>query len=306
MDLPTAWNLDDKSTFLSINSSGLRVNYEGLGESDDDIGAIRANHPIPQQCNLFYYEVDIINEGKNKIIGIGFCEKTVNLNKRMPGWENGSWGYHGDDGKFFSCSGYGSPYGPSFSTGDTIGCCLNFKSNIVFYTKNGINLGIAFRNLEGTLYPCVGLGSQGGSVEVNFGSKKFKYAEATSEDIDDELLKEKWIDAFNMYINTTNIYVLEDLENSLKIKQDTTLKFRGKFNFTMGSYENATSDLTKLLDIEPNSKFALRYRAEAYYLMEKYKESLNDVNKLLKIETNDEWASKLLAKIIEKNWSRHR
>ncbi|KAF0517968.1 SPRY-domain-containing protein [Gigaspora margarita] len=217
MDLPTAWNLDDKSSSLSIDSSGLRVNYKGLGE---------------------------IDEGKNKIIGIGFCEKTVNLNK-MPGLDNGSWGYHGDDGYSF-CSGDYNHYGPLFSTGDTIGCCLNFKNNTVFFTKNGINLGIAFRNLKGILYPCVGLRSQGGSIEVNFGSRKFKFAATTSNDMD------------------------------------------------------AIIDLTKLLDIEPNSKFALRYRGEAYYLMEKYKESFNDVNKLLKIEGNEEWASKHFAKIIEK------
>ena len=45
--------------------------------------------------------------------------------------------------------------------------------------------GIAFQNenledlkevLGKGLYPCVGLKSQGGSVEVNFGHKKFKYA----------------------------------------------------------------------------------------------------------------------------------
>ncbi|RIB16372.1 hypothetical protein C2G38_2091105, partial [Gigaspora rosea] len=52
-------------------------------------------------------------------------------------------------------------YWTVFSTGDTIGCCLNFKNNSVFYTKNGINLGIAFRNLKRTLYPCFGLMSQG-------------------------------------------------------------------------------------------------------------------------------------------------
>ncbi|RIB11501.1 hypothetical protein C2G38_103246 [Gigaspora rosea] len=104
-----------------------------------------------------------------------------------------------------------------------------------------------------------------------------------------------------MCINSMNTYTLEDLENLLKIKQDTAaLKFRGKFNFIIGSYEDAIIDLTKLLDIEPTNKFALRYRADAYYLMEKYKESFNDVNKLLKIDINDEWASKLSAKIIEK------
>ena len=35
--------------------------------------------------------------------------------------------------------------------------------------------GIAFRDLKGILYPCVGLKSQGGSIEGNFGHKKFKY-----------------------------------------------------------------------------------------------------------------------------------
>ncbi|RIB26133.1 concanavalin A-like lectin/glucanase domain-containing protein [Gigaspora rosea] len=181
MDLLTAWNLDDKSTYLSVDSSGLRVSYEGLGENDEDVGAIRANHPIPPYCKLFYFEVDIIDEGKNKIIGIGFCEKEFDLN-RMTGWEDGSWGYHGDNGNFI-CSGNCHHHGPSFSNGDTIGCCLNFTNNTVFYTKNGINLGIAFRNLKGTLYPCVGLRSQGGSIEVNFGSRKFKFADIEAKPI---------------------------------------------------------------------------------------------------------------------------
>ncbi|RIB22775.1 concanavalin A-like lectin/glucanase domain-containing protein, partial [Gigaspora rosea] len=91
-------------------------------------------------------------------------------------WSYGSWGYYGYNGNIYCCSRSGSPYGPLFSTGDTIGCCLNFKNNTVFYTKNGINLGIAFRNLKGTLYPCVALWSKGQAIEVNFGSRKFKYA----------------------------------------------------------------------------------------------------------------------------------
>ncbi|RIB14339.1 concanavalin A-like lectin/glucanase domain-containing protein [Gigaspora rosea] len=150
MDLPTAWNLDNKSTNLNVDSSGLRVNYEN--------------------------EVDIIDEGKDTCITIGFCKKSFNLNGRMPGWDDDSWGYGGYSGNFYCCFVIGSPYGPSFSTGDTIGCCLNFKNNTVFYTKNGVNIGIAFRNLKGTLYPCVGLHSHGDSIEVNFGSRKFKYA----------------------------------------------------------------------------------------------------------------------------------
>ncbi|RIB21498.1 concanavalin A-like lectin/glucanase domain-containing protein [Gigaspora rosea] len=175
MDLPTAWNLDDKPFYLSIDLSGLRVNYEDLGSN---IGAIRANHPIPPQCKLFYFEVDIIDEGKNKWIGIGCSKKAVNLSGTL-GWYYGSWSYQGNDGKLYYFSGIGNPYGPLFSTGDTIGCCLNFTNNTVFYTKNGINLGIAFRNLKDSLYHCVGLYSPGGSIGVNFGSKKFKLAGTT-------------------------------------------------------------------------------------------------------------------------------
>ncbi|RIB07586.1 concanavalin A-like lectin/glucanase domain-containing protein, partial [Gigaspora rosea] len=123
---------------------------------------------------LFYFEVNILDKGDNGEIGIGFCAKTVNLN-RMPGWENNSWGYHGDDGNFYCCSGTGKSYGPLFTTCDTIGCCLNFRYKVAFYTKNGVHLGIAFQDLEGELYPCVGMRSRGGSMKVNFGHEKFKY-----------------------------------------------------------------------------------------------------------------------------------
>ncbi|RIB00394.1 hypothetical protein C2G38_2304712, partial [Gigaspora rosea] len=82
----------------------------------------RANYPIPPQCKLFYFEVDIIDEGKNKLIEIGFCEKEFSLNS-MPGLDYGSWGYHGENGNLNYISERSAPYGISFSTGDTIGCC---------------------------------------------------------------------------------------------------------------------------------------------------------------------------------------
>ena len=57
------------------------------------------------------------------------------------GWEKNSYGYHGDDGHSFCSSGTGKPYGPTFTTGDVIGCGINLIDNTCFYTKNGINLG---------------------------------------------------------------------------------------------------------------------------------------------------------------------
>ena len=68
------------------------------------------------------------------------------------GWDNDSWGYHGDDGRIFYNTGSGELYGPLFTTGDTIGCCLNFTNNTVFYTKNGVNLGNYYFNTNTLLF----------------------------------------------------------------------------------------------------------------------------------------------------------
>jgi len=59
----------------------------------------------------------------------------------VSGWEKNSYGYHGDDGHSFCSSGTGKPYGPTFTTGDVIGCGVNLIDNTCFYTKNGVNLG---------------------------------------------------------------------------------------------------------------------------------------------------------------------
>ena len=63
------------------------------------------------------------------------------LCSRLIGWEKNSYGYHGDDGHSFCSSGTGKPYGPTFTTGDVIGCGINLIDNTCFYTKNGVNLG---------------------------------------------------------------------------------------------------------------------------------------------------------------------
>ncbi|RIB30772.1 concanavalin A-like lectin/glucanase domain-containing protein [Gigaspora rosea] len=168
--------------FFSINQ--FKIKY--TGPDDYKVAAkILGNDPIPLVCKFFYFEVKIIDGGKNGMIGIGFCEP-IDQNKKtddldimaLPGQKNNSWGYHGDDGYLY-CSGSGEPYGPLYTTGDTIGCYLNFQKKIIFYTINGVNLGRACylpNDLEGNLYPCIGFRSQGGSVEVNFGDRKFEYS----------------------------------------------------------------------------------------------------------------------------------
>ena len=60
----------------------------------------------------------------------------------MPGLENTSWGYHGDDGhKFNNSLGTGLRYSEPYNAGDIIGCGIDMRTRKLFFTKNGVNLG---------------------------------------------------------------------------------------------------------------------------------------------------------------------
>lgn len=174
--LPTFWNSMDKSKNCEIGSNGLDLKYIGPGKQELHAALARTNFPMRQQCGLFYFEIHIQSKGEDGFVGIGFCRAENNLG-RLPGWDANSWGYHGDDGHSFAGTGVGQDYGPSFSTGDVIGCGVNFADNSAFYTKNGKNLGTAFRGIDTTkpLYPSVGLRTIGEKVTANFGHEPFVY-----------------------------------------------------------------------------------------------------------------------------------
>lgn len=119
-----------------------------------------------------------MNKGQKGHISIGFAGRDVKLS-RLPGWENNSWGYHGDDGCSFAAdkSGTGTPYGPTFGTGDIVGCGIDFTTHRAFFTKNGTFIGPVFdgigRDIE--IFPSIGLRHSSEHVRVNFGHEPFKY-----------------------------------------------------------------------------------------------------------------------------------
>ncbi|OWO97480.1 hypothetical protein B2J93_9101 [Marssonina coronariae] len=181
--LPSKWNSQDKYGGLEVLSDGQEVKFTGpKSERDRDLEAcaIRADHPMPPQCGIYYFEVTIISRKREESsIGIGFSSKNVPLS-RLPGWEPESWAYHGDDGHSFGCNSSGKHYGPPFNAGDIIGCGINFRTNSAFFTKNGDHLGTAFRDInKEKLYPSVGMKKAGEHVRVNFGQIPFVF------DIDD-------------------------------------------------------------------------------------------------------------------------
>jgi len=60
---------------------------------------------------------------------------------------------------------------------DIIGCGINFKNNLAFFTRNGKFLGDAVRNFltdDLQLYINIGLFNYA-KIETNFGAKKFRF-----------------------------------------------------------------------------------------------------------------------------------
>ncbi|GAA5893581.1 hypothetical protein JCM6882_007855 [Rhodosporidiobolus microsporus] len=200
--LPTCWDEDDRCALLELSSDGLGVSFAGSAKyGDRDAAAIRANRPVPSQCGVYYFEVTVVDKGVSGYIGIGLSHRTVSLS-RLPGWEENSYGFHADDGRAFCCQGTGEPFGPTFTTGDVVGCGVDWTGaggrrgerersgpgargreagkgervgGRVFFTKNGDFLGYAFCNLRGKLYPTVGLRTPNESVRVNFGADPFRF-----------------------------------------------------------------------------------------------------------------------------------
>lgn len=140
--LPSKWSEEDRMNGLEILAEGTEVRFGGVTKTADEAASIRSDYAMPKECGLYYFEVTILSRGKDGMIGIGFSARKANLN-RLPGWETESWAYHGDDGYSFACTASGKAYGPRFSSLDTIGCGVNFRTGNAFFTKNGVYLGKA-------------------------------------------------------------------------------------------------------------------------------------------------------------------
>jgi len=171
-------------------SKEINISHDNVITTTTDITyVVKADQPFRRLGGLnspgiFYYEVTIILEehGLNTGIGIGMCEKN---NRQFPGWTSSnhteSFGYHSDDGSARLCQNlrrrHEPPYGPTFSTGDTVGCLVDFNTQHMLFTKNGNSLGVAFQNIPteaDECYPSIGLKAIA-KIEVNFGAKPFVF-----------------------------------------------------------------------------------------------------------------------------------
>lgn len=219
--LPTQWSSTDKYAGLELSNESLDVRYTGpVHKHDHEAAALRADHPMPPQCGIYYFEIKIESKPKEGMIGIGFSSPKASV-ERLPGWEQESWAYHGDDGKSFfgESQGQGRPYGPTFGVGDTVGCGVNFSTGSAFFTKNGNFLGNAFHELRNVkLYPSVGMKKQPPvHLKANFGQEPFMF------DIDGMVKAERAL--IQAEINATSTDSLQPPLNESALLQELVAQF---------------------------------------------------------------------------------
>ncbi|CAL1363622.1 unnamed protein product [Linum trigynum] len=174
-DVPTELNtINSSGGFVVVSTDKLSVKYTNVNLHGHDVGAVQANKPAPVKRLVYYFEMYVKNAGARGQFAIGFTNETFKM-RRQPGWEANTCGYHGDDGHLYHGHGKGQPFGPTFTTNDTVGAGINYGSQEFFFTKNGAIVGAVKKEITGALFPTVAVHSQNEEIEVNFGQKQFAF-----------------------------------------------------------------------------------------------------------------------------------
>eukprot|EP00644_Phytophthora_capsici_P016308 jgi/Phyca11/535316/estExt2_fgenesh1_pg.C_PHYCAscaffold_340035 len=145
-----------------------------------NFGTAAARHCCALTKGKWYYEVRLVTAG---VVQIGWADSTFEANSETGdgvGDHERSWAYDGarqvkwNGGKDEEYAAT-DPWGKN----DVIGCLLDLDEGTVAFTKNGVELGVAFRNVKHTssdegFFPAISV-EQTEILLVNIGSQPFAY-----------------------------------------------------------------------------------------------------------------------------------
>ncbi|KAL6044932.1 Ran-binding protein 10 [Balamuthia mandrillaris] len=186
--MPRCWEQLDDLAAASLMASEDRMMVAYWQRLNGHTGAILSDHPFDRSTSWPYFEILILNKGVHGSISIGLAPKDHPRNSH-PGLVKGSYGWCGD-GKRYE---HGTPVdwqdqsqeptsssvtaaGSSFccwESGDVVGCGYNNLTHQIFYTKNGVLMGVGHMEVASGLHPCVGLSGPREIVYANFGQAPF-------------------------------------------------------------------------------------------------------------------------------------
>lgn len=79
--LPSRWNNQDKNAALEVQADGQEVKFTGTRSSDRDheASSIRTDYPIPPQCGIYYFEVEILTRKREEYVRLKFLTHGIRL-----------------------------------------------------------------------------------------------------------------------------------------------------------------------------------------------------------------------------------
>lgn len=186
--LVTPWRMSffDRGNALAVAPDGLRCQSREQKEWHGGRTTTGVRGEFPKKKNIsqfvevlliflsvlgsgkYYFEATVTDEG---LCRVGWSTEKANLDL---GTDKFSYGFGGTGKK--SNNRQFDDYGEAFGIHDVIGCLLDLQNGDVSFTKNGKNLGIAFRMNDQmkreTFYPAVVL--KNAEMLFNFGETDFK------------------------------------------------------------------------------------------------------------------------------------
>ncbi|KAL3666761.1 hypothetical protein V7S43_008383 [Phytophthora oleae] len=145
-----------------------------------NFGTAAARHCCALTKGKWYYEVRLVTAG---VVQIGWADSTFEANSKTGdgvGDHERSWAYDGARQVKWN-AGKDEEYvaTDSWSKNDVIGCLLDLDEGTVAFTRNGVDLGVAFRNVKHTssdrgFFPAISV-EQTEILLVNIGSQPFVY-----------------------------------------------------------------------------------------------------------------------------------
>lgn len=160
------WELStsDRTPALAVSADGLVCQAREFKEWH----GCRATKGV-QNSGKYYYEAKITDEGLCRV-GWSTLQASLDLGTDKNGFGFGGTGKKSNNKQFDN-------YGESFGKNDVIGCKLDLDSGKISFSKNGVDLGVAFTIPQQIqrmpLFPSVCL--KNAEITFNFGTKPFKY-----------------------------------------------------------------------------------------------------------------------------------
>ncbi|GMF12842.1 unnamed protein product [Phytophthora lilii] len=157
-----------------------------------NFGTAAARHCCALTKGKWYYEVRLITAG---VVQIGWADSTFEANCETGdgvGDHERSWAYDGArQVKWNSSKDEEYAADAPWSKNDVIGCLLDLDEGTVSFTRNGVDLGVAFRNVKHTssdqgFFPAISV-EQTEILLVNIGSQPFLYEAPEFEPVIDAL-----------------------------------------------------------------------------------------------------------------------